>query len=134
MPLSPSVDLRTHASLVEQYLTSVDEGLRAQGIVPHDSAGAAVWEARFHAQMTSETFSGWSIELWAEPRAGGGIVERQIRCNVVGMNQLPVSTIAPTLSLKKPAQGLRFDWFVSTGDSLRNEEVLGIVKAQALTF
>ncbi|MCU0611675.1 MAG: hypothetical protein MUE60_07810 [Candidatus Eisenbacteria bacterium] len=127
-------DLRLRAPDVRRYLASVNRSLCLKGIVPGDGAETAPWEAQFDAQTTSESFSGWSVELWAAPRIDGRVVAQQIRCDIIGIGQLPLATVAPTLSIKEPAHGLRFDWFVATGDSLRDEEILGTIRARALTF
>lgn len=127
-------DAGCHAEEGLQYLRGVDERLRASGIISGDSLGASPWQGSFDAQTTAEPFTGWSIALWAVPPIDGGLAANRIRRTALGMSQLSSATISPTLAIKKPAHDIRFDWFVATGDSLRDRTILEMVKAEALKF
>lgn len=127
--------LPEHRNAIEQYLESVDKAILTD--LPNgkvDRMTRCPWRDAMRRQFQDKGLTGLGIELWSETKPVDNFVRLHLRCNVLGLRQIPIATIEPTLTIPVPERDIRLDWYINTGDESLDERVIAIAKEKAKAF
>lgn len=135
IPQTTANNLAKHKKTIQQYFEVVDMALIAE--LPKgkiDRMTRSPWQDKMQKQFQNGDPTRVGIELWSETNPSNNVIRLRVRCNVLGLDQIPIATIEPTLSIPVQERGIRLDWYISTGNKLLDERFAAIAGEKAEFF